>query len=193
MIWFLSGKIRAFAPVDHTDPVACDTIMAAFHGLYVGVDLTDAADSQFAAGEAWTVDNGERPDPGDGHCIVKVRADGHRFDTWVTWGVLQQSTREWTAACIREAWAVITTEDESAHVDMPALLADIVAASKAATAAPDGDDVDRNAGATASCARVADGSALRTTPAASPPFPSDHLPSIDEYDTSARIDWGSTS
>src|ERR1700733_1851869 len=42
MIWFLSGKIRAFAPVDHTDPVACDTIMAAFQGLYVGVDLTDA-------------------------------------------------------------------------------------------------------------------------------------------------------
>ena len=32
MIWFLSGKIRAFAPVDHTDPVACDTIMAAFTG-----------------------------------------------------------------------------------------------------------------------------------------------------------------
>ena len=37
---------------------------------------------------------------------------------------------------------MITTEDESAHVDMPALLADIVAASKAATAAPDGDGGD---------------------------------------------------
>src|SRR6202043_3392140 len=120
----------------------CDTVMAAFHGLYVGVDLTDSADSQFNAGEAWTVEGGQRPDPSNGHCIVKVRADGQRFDTWVTWGVLQQSTREWTAACIREAWAVVTTEDEAAALRMPDLIADILAASKKAAAASGRDDPD---------------------------------------------------
>jgi hypothetical protein len=190
LVWFLSGKIRAFAPVDHTDPVACDTVMASFHGLYVGVDLTDTADGQFSAGEAWTVSTGERPDPNDGHCIVKVGADGHQFDTWVTWGVLQQSTKDWTAACIREAWAVITTEDDAAKLDMPALVADIVAASKTATTPPDPDDVDRNAGATAFALGWHMAQLFGPLQQPRPPLPSDHLPSIDEYDTPARIDLG---
>jgi hypothetical protein len=190
MYWFLSGKIRAFAPVDHADPAACDTVMAAFHGLYVGVDLTDNADSQFDAGQAWTVDKGDQPDPSDGHCIVKVRADGHQFDTWVTWGVLQQSTTGWTAACIREAWAVITSEDEADKLDMPALVADIVAASKTATAVPDADDVDRNAGATAFALGWQMAQLFGPLQQPRPPLPSDHLPSIDEYDTPARIDLG---
>jgi hypothetical protein len=125
LAWYQGGKIRAFAPVDHTNTVACDAAMEAFHGLYIGVNLTDDADMLFEKGEPWTVANGERPDPNAGHCIVKVKADGRQFDTWVTWGALQESTREWTAACVDEAWAVVTTEDEAAKLDMPALLADI--------------------------------------------------------------------
>lgn len=127
LAWFHAGKILAFAPVDHSDPVACDSAMAAFHGLYVGVNLTDDADSLFGAGKPWTVADGQKADPNDGHCIVKVRADGHSTDTWVTWGALQPSTRDWTAACLDEAWAVVTSEDEAAILDMPALLADIKA------------------------------------------------------------------
>jgi hypothetical protein len=73
------------------------------------------------------VANGERPDPAEGHCIVKVKADGQQLDTWVTWGALEESTREWSAACLDEAWAVVTSEDEAAKLDMPALLADISA------------------------------------------------------------------
>ncbi len=71
--------------------------------------------------------NGEQPDPQDGHCIVKVKADGEADDTWVTWGALQESTTAWTAACLDEAWAVITTEDQAAKagIDLVALKADI--------------------------------------------------------------------
>lgn len=125
LAWFHSGKILAFAPVDHTDAAACDSAMTAFHGLYVGVNLTDDVDALFGKGEPWTVANGERPDPNDGHCIVKVKADGKSLDGWVTWGALQESTEAWTSACLDEAWAVVTTEDEAAKLDMPALLADI--------------------------------------------------------------------
>jgi hypothetical protein len=73
------------------------------------------------------VAGGQQPDPNDGHCIVKVKADGQQVDTWVTWGALQGSTLAWTAACLDEAWAVVTTEDEAATLNMPALLADIQA------------------------------------------------------------------
>jgi hypothetical protein len=125
LAWYQAGKIMAFAPVDHTDPAACDAVMTLFHGLYVGVNLTDDADALFEKGEAWSVSNGEKADPNDGHCIVKVKADGSQYDTWVTWGALQESSRDWTAACLDEAWAIITSEDEASNVNMDQLKADI--------------------------------------------------------------------
>jgi hypothetical protein len=125
LAWYKAGKILAFAPVDHTDAGQCDGVMQAFHGLYVGVNLTDDADALFQKGEAWTVSNGEQPDPNEGHCIVKVAADGKGADTWVTWGATQPSTTAWTTACVEEAWAVVTTEDDASKLNMDALLADI--------------------------------------------------------------------
>jgi len=133
LYWFKAGKILAFAPVDHTDPAAVDAAMQAFRGVYAGVDLTDDADQLFSEGRPWTVANGEQPDPESGHCIVKVYADGNVSpdpktgpqDGWVSWGAFQRSTQQWTAACLTEAFVLITSEDEAAKVDMPALLADI--------------------------------------------------------------------
>jgi hypothetical protein len=190
MHWFLAGKIQAFAPVDHTDPAGCDMVMAAFHGLYVGVDLTDDADGRFGVGEPWTVEDGERPNPNDGHCIVKVQADGHQFDTWVTWGALQQSSRGWTAACIKEAWAVVTTEDEAARLDMPTLLTHIVAASKMATTPLDAGHPARNSGACSFALGWQMAQLYGPLPQPVAAAPVDHLPSIAEYDTPARMDLG---
>jgi len=124
--WYQGGKILAFAPVDHTDPAAVDAAMEAFHGAYAGVNLPDDADQLFEQGEPWTTANGERPDPNEGHCIVKVSADGQRNDTWVTWGALQKSTTGWTRSCLEEAWVIITEEDaKNAKLDLAALKADI--------------------------------------------------------------------
>jgi hypothetical protein len=127
LAWYKAGKVVAFAPVDHTKPADCDSAMASFHGLYVGVNLTDDADQLFGQHSPWTVADGQQADPNDGHCIVKVKADGKGLDTWVTWGALQQSTTDWTAACLDEAWAVITSEDQAnkAGVDLAALKAAI--------------------------------------------------------------------
>ena len=126
LTWYKANKVLAFAPVDHTDPAAVDAAMAAFHGAYVGVNLTDDADSLFEQHEPWTVSGGQRPDPNDGHCIVKVAADGQQLDAWVTWGALQQSTRDWTAACLDEAWVIITQEDaNAANLDIASLRRDI--------------------------------------------------------------------
>lgn len=130
LAWYKAGVILGFAPVDHTDPAAVDAAMAAFHGVYAGVQLTDDADQLFAEGEPWAVGPGEEPDPDEGHCIVKVAAQGPGdYDTWVTWGALQESTTSWTQACLDEAWAVITSEDAASAVglDMDALRADIEA------------------------------------------------------------------
>lgn len=124
--WYKAGTILAFAPVDHTSPAEVDSAMAAFHGVYAGVNLTDDADKLFGQGRPWTTADGERPDAKDGHCILKVRADGSTADTWVTWGAEQESTLAWTAACLDEAWVIITQEDaDAADVNLAQLRADI--------------------------------------------------------------------
>jgi hypothetical protein len=124
LYWYKAGKIVAFAPLDPTNPAEVDSAMAAFHGVYVGVNLTDDADDRFEAHHPWTTANGQRPDPNDGHCIVKVRADGTQYDGWVTWGAVQESTRSWTTACLDEAWVVITSDDADS-VNIAQLRADI--------------------------------------------------------------------
>jgi hypothetical protein len=126
LYWYKAGKILAFAPVDHTNPAAVNAAMAAFHGAYVGVNLTDDADQLFGEHEPWTVAGGQQPDPNEGHCIVKVAADGSQLDTWVTWGALQKSTLAWTAACMDETWVIISDEDaRAASLNLAALKADI--------------------------------------------------------------------
>ncbi len=125
LYWYRAGKILAFAPVDHTNPAACDWAMSAFHGLYTGVNLTGADEQRFGNKQIWTVSGGESPDPQLGHCIVKVKADAST-DTFVTWGTVQQADKGWTAACVEEAWVIITTEDlRATDIDLAALRADI--------------------------------------------------------------------
>lgn len=126
MTWYRAGIILGFAPVNHKSAEAVDAAMQAFGGVYCGVDLTDDADDLFSEGLPWTVADGEQPDPDEGHCIVGVKATA-AGRTYVTWGAEQEATADWSAACLTEAWAVITTEDEAAKIDMPALIADIEA------------------------------------------------------------------
>lgn len=126
LAWYQASRILGFAPVDHTSPAAVDSAMQEFKGVYAGVDLTDDADDEFGNHQPWTLADGEQPGP-DGHCIVKVTADGNGTDGWVTWGAYQKSTVAWTKGCLQEAYVIITSEDEAAKVDMDALRADIEA------------------------------------------------------------------
>lgn len=120
--WYTNGKILGYAPVDHTNRTQIDAALQAFTGVYVGVQLTDDADDLFENHQPWTVADGQEPDPSEGHCILLVVATGDR-DIYVTWGALQQAETDWTAACVEEAWVIITSDDEP--VDLVALRADI--------------------------------------------------------------------
>jgi hypothetical protein len=132
LAWYKSGKILGFAPVNHAAPAAVDSAMQAFGGIYAGVDLTADADELFSQGQPWTTADGQIPDVDEGHCIAKVYAEdpevtGDAADGWVTWGAFQESTKDWTKACLTEAYVIITSEDQAAKVDMAALTADIEA------------------------------------------------------------------
>ena len=127
--WYQSGKIIAFAPVDHTNAAQIDSALGLFTGVYMGVCLTDDADDLFGRGLPWTVAQGQRPNPDEGHCILKVGADG-RFDDYITWGALQTATTDWSTACVDEAWVILAAEDLGTPlIDLPTLQADIKALS----------------------------------------------------------------
>ncbi|HVX20873.1 MAG TPA: hypothetical protein VHB02_05975 [Acidimicrobiales bacterium] len=121
LLWlYRRGRIKAFAPVDHTRREYVDGAMQRFGAVYCGVQLTDADMQRFNESKKWI---GGTPNPREGHCIVKVRATPHE-DVWVTWGKPQPSTLAWTEHCLVEAWAVVTHEEE--HFEgLAELLADI--------------------------------------------------------------------
>ena len=126
LLWlYHQGRIKAFAPVDHKNAAQVDSLLNEFHGLYVGVNLTNDAQQLFGTGSPWTVANGELPNPSEGHCIVKVKANGS-MDGWVTWGAVQPSTAAWSSLCVEEVWLVVTTQEQLAKFT-PDLLADIQA------------------------------------------------------------------
>lgn len=128
LLWlFNKGRIKAFAPVDHSNVAQADAFMAEFFGLYVGVSLTSDANALFNAGQGWTTANGETANPAEGHCVVKVKAAGPGgLDEWITWGALEPSTVGWSVACVDEIWVVATTEEQAAKF-APTLIAEIQA------------------------------------------------------------------
>jgi len=124
--WFSSGffgqKIAGYVPIRVSD---IDAALGVFGAIICGVNLTDDADQLFSEGLPWTVANGEVPDPNEGHVIVKVRSTVDE-DTYVTWGALQPATKEWSAACIEEAWGVVDSQmAANAQMNLTALLNDI--------------------------------------------------------------------
>jgi hypothetical protein len=123
LLWaFKRGEILGFAPVNLREQARADSLMQIFHGLYVGVALTDDAQALFQRG-IWTVANGERPDPSLGHCILKIASDGVKQVRYVTWGAEQAATLDWSAACEDEGWVILTTEEDVAL--MPSLRTDL--------------------------------------------------------------------
>jgi hypothetical protein len=89
------------------------------HGQDEGANIADLLLSWYKAGKILAFAPVDHGDP------AAVEAQ-HSSDYWVTWGALQGSTKEWTAACLDEAWVIITQEDaDAASLDITALRADI--------------------------------------------------------------------
>jgi len=120
---FGGTKIRAYAPVDHTNILDLHTAIASYGVAYVGVALPQSAEEQFQAGEPWALVGDA---PVGGHCIVLVGYD----EKWlyaVSWGSVVQISWAWWAYYGTEAWAIIPEEYVQAgpSVDLDQLVADL--------------------------------------------------------------------
>lgn len=109
-------KILAFAQIDHTDPAQVRAAIAAFGGVYVGVDFPASAMEQFNREQEWTV---VRSYVEGGHCIWVGKYDENSL-TCITWGAEQRMTQEWWDAYVEECWVLITQEWIEANGNTPA-------------------------------------------------------------------------
>lgn len=135
LLWLYRQKmIEGFAPVELG---TVDAVMAQFaRGVLLGVNLTDDADQLFNEGKPWTVGQGEQPDPSEGHVVLKVGAMAEQGNgVAVTWGALQEMEHAWEAACIEEAW-VIVTKDDMGEAAYAALMTDLEALPNATDVPP---------------------------------------------------------
>lgn len=105
-------KAVAFAKVDHTKMAEVKAALAIFGGLWLGIQVLDANQQQFAEGKAWTDVTGSPID--GGHAIL---GGGYKTDVnFITWaketkfspsfwnGVVQGSP------LVEEAWVAIWPE-----------------------------------------------------------------------------------
>jgi hypothetical protein len=110
-------KILAFAEVDPKNVAEMEAALALFGNLYVGVNLPNNAESQFDAGQPWSVVADDGGNAG-GHaiCVGQYLANLRKG---VTWGRAQEITAEWIAKYAEECWIVITAEWIEANGDNP--------------------------------------------------------------------------
>lgn len=109
-------------------------VLDVFGSVYVAVNLAQAQEDQFSAGQPWAYDAGS-PSLG-GHMIcLQRRATGADILRYVTWGELQPANKAFQAHQAAEAFAVVTEDWIAANgttvegMDLEQLLSDMSAVS----------------------------------------------------------------
>lgn len=120
-----SHQIKAYAPVQ-LDASFLREALYLYGGVYLGVQLPETAEEQFAAGEPWGVVPGAQIV--GGHCIVMVGYNSNGASI-VTWGQRTWATWDWMKQYLDEAWVAIGPEfvqvGKGPVVDVAALTSDL--------------------------------------------------------------------
>jgi hypothetical protein len=104
-------KIAAYAALgDCTNLALMKECLQTFGTVYLGINCPQSAETQFSAGEVWTVVPGS-PNAG-GHAIPLQRWDNAALGDLevVTWGSLQRMTMAFAAEYVEEAWVPVSAD-----------------------------------------------------------------------------------
>jgi hypothetical protein len=107
-------KAVAFAKVDHTNIAEVKAALAIFGGLWLGVEVLDANQQQFADGRPWTDVSGSPID--GGHAILGGGYTAHSGIKFITWAQETEFARSfWNGvvkgtSLVEESWVVIWPE-----------------------------------------------------------------------------------
>jgi hypothetical protein len=99
-------KIDGWASIDPANRAHRNLATDLFGGCSVGVQLPNAAQSQFSASQTWAVVDGDEIE--GGHCIMEsgYGSDGRNFETW-GFGA-QKATNEWDDTYVDECYVPLS-------------------------------------------------------------------------------------
>jgi hypothetical protein len=99
-------KIDGWAQIDTKDLVKRQQAIRLFLGCGIGVQLPNAAQTQFSAGQAWDVVTGDTIE--GGHAILESGegSEGHNFETWGKGD--QKASNAWDVAYTDEVYVPLT-------------------------------------------------------------------------------------
>jgi hypothetical protein len=98
-------EILAYAKLDPKNHTNVQQAMQLFGGVYLGFQVQENAQQEFAAKQPWT----PGPLTNDGHAVYAVGYDQNEL-TVLTWGNTQQATWAWWDECVDEAYAILPPE-----------------------------------------------------------------------------------
>lgn len=102
---FFGEKFAGVMPVNIGSREEMREACYAFGGVYLGVEMPENAEEQFANHEPWSPTKPPEP-PVSGHCVVATGCNSLGMDV-VTWGATQPVTWKWWDTYKSEAWVVI--------------------------------------------------------------------------------------
>jgi hypothetical protein len=106
-------------------------VLDVFGTVYVGINVQQAMETEFADGKPWGWSRRGEVVGGHAVCLQRRQGKGSAPYEYVTWGALQSATRSFQAYAVEEAWAVVTQDwlDDKGvtaeGLDLDQLLADM--------------------------------------------------------------------
>jgi hypothetical protein len=125
-------KVAAYAAFGNpADEDLLGQVLDIFGSVYVGVNVQQQMETEFADGRPWTWDPAAPEIGGHAICLQRRMGSGDAPLEYVTWGALQPATTGFQAGAADEAWAVVTADWVRANgttiegMDLQQLLADM--------------------------------------------------------------------
>lgn len=125
-------KAAAYAALGNpADEDLLGQVLDVFGTVYVGINVQQQMETEFADGKPWTWKKGGQEIGGHAICLQRRTGSGDAPLEYVTWGALQSATTGFQAGAAEEAWAVVTDDWLKANgttiegMDLQQLLADM--------------------------------------------------------------------
>lgn len=128
-------QIPVWAAVPLRDKALCESLIAVFGAIYIGMELPVSAQNQ----EIWTPAKGRDGAPGSwgGHALLrsgwKFDADGKKLVEYVTWGARKFGNEDFDGEYVDEGYVLVDADSaKAANVDYEGLVRDAQYAAQAA-------------------------------------------------------------
>jgi hypothetical protein len=104
-------KVLGYAAFGNpADATLLGQVLDVFGSVYVGINVQQPMETEFAAGQPWDWTPGSQIVGGHAICLQQRYGNAGVPYEYVTWGALEKATASFQANAAEEAWAVVTAD-----------------------------------------------------------------------------------